>query len=409
MSQAILEGYKVLDLSQVVAGPSVTRMMAEMGAEVIKVEIAPDGDLAHQLPYISNGRSAYYVQQNRGKKSICLDVKSPQGKQILLDLASQVDVLVEAFSPGAIGRLGLGYDVVSNLNPNLVMCSISAFGQSGPQSQMPGYDYIAQAYSGFTGLIGEENGSPYFPQVAFGDSATGGYALAAIMAALLHRERGGPGQYLDISLLDVYLHGNEIGIQGISASQGELVPTRKGNQHFSVTPLGIFKGTSGYLVIVALGKQWLDLCKVMKRSELGTDPRFIDNPSRVKNLPAVIDVIETWLKEVGNDDEAMLQLEAGHVPFAPVLTIQQAMELPQVKHRGSVSTINDRQLGEFQVPMSPLHFSACGKTPDLPAPFLGEHNQQVLEQILGLDQSTINKLTEQGVLHAKPLASNLSQ
>ncbi|MBL4622751.1 MAG: CoA transferase [Immundisolibacteraceae bacterium] len=404
MAQAILEGYKVLDLSQVVAGPSVTRMMAEMGAEVIKVEIAPLGDLAHQLPYIENGRSAYYVQQNRGKKSLCLDVKSPEGKQILLDLAGKVDVLVEAFSPGAIGRLGLGYEVVSKLNPDLVMCSISAFGQSGPQAQMPGYDYIAQAYSGFTGLIGEADGSPYFPQVAFGDAATGGYALAAVMAALLHRERGGPGQYLDISLLDVYLHGNEIGIQSISASKGKLVPTRTGNQHFSVTPLGIFKGASGYLVIVALGKQWLDLCKVMGQPELGTDQRFIDNPSRVANLPAVIEIIESWLHRTGDDAEAMRQLEAGHVPFAPVLTVQQAMELPQVKHRGSVRTITDRQLGEFKVPMSPLRFSVSGDTPGLPAPFLGEHNQQILEQMLGFTNNQINELTDQGVLQSKPLA-----
>lgn len=401
MQAEMLSGYRVLDFTQVVAGPTVTRSMAEMGAEVIKIEIAPNGDLAHNLPYIRDGRSAYYVQQNRGKKSLCIDVKTEPGRQVLLDLVAQVDVVVEAFSPGVIGRLGLGYDVVRQINPEVVMCSVSAFGQEGPQSGMPGYDYIAQAYGGFTGLIGEENGSPYFPQLAFGDAATGAFALSAILAALLYRQRGGCGQYLDISLLDVYLNGHEIGIQAASASGGEMVPRRTGSQHFSVAPLGIFKAVDSYIVIAALGRQWDDLCKAMDHPEWIDDPRFIDNPARVANIDHLVTCIEGWLQDVGDDDEALRRLEAGRVPFAPVLTVEQVLELPQVKYRQSVKTIEDEYLGEFKVPASPLRFSAFPDQPERVAPYLGQHNLEILQEILGYDDPQIKSLKEQGIIQQR--------
>jgi len=398
MQAEMLSGYKILDFTQVVAGPTATRLMADMGAEVIKVEIAPNGDLAHGLPYVSEGRSAYYVQQNRGKKSLCIDVRSDQGRQVLLDLVAKVDVLVEGFSPGVIGRLGFSYEAIREINPDIVMCSISAFGQDGPQANMPGYDYIAQAYAGFTGLVGEADGSPYFPQLAFGDAATGGFALAAVLAALLYRERGGCGQYLDISLLDVYLNGHEIGIQASTASGGKIVPRRSGRQHFSVAPLGIFKGVEGYIVIIALHQQWKTLCDVMEHPEWSDDPRFIDNHARVENVDDLVVCIEAWLQDVGDDAEAMRRLEAGRVPFAPVLTVEQAIELPQVKHRQSVLTIHDQYLGEFKVPASPLRFSAFADQPQRSAPYLGEHNREILQDLLGYDDQQITQLNEQGLL-----------
>lgn len=400
MTGQILQGYTVLDLSQVVAGPTVTRLMAEMGARVIKVEIAPGGDLSHQLPYIRNGRSAYYVQQNRGKQSLCLDVKSPQGQRILADLAARCDVLVEAFSPGAIGRLGLAYEQVRKRNTDIVMCSISAFGQTGPMSNLPGYDYIAQAYSGVTGLIGEPDGSPYFPQLALGDSATGGYALAAILAALLHRERGGGGQYLDISLMDVYLSSHEIGIQASTASNGQIRTQRTGRQHFSVAPLGIFRGAQGYLVIIALGqRQWSGLCEAMQRPEWSDDPRFADNASRMTHLDDIVAGIETWLADLGDDDEAMRRLQARHVPHAPVLTVEQVLALPQVQQRRSVIEVEDPYVGRFKAPASPLRFSATPGQSEMPAPWLGEHNAQVLGELLGTSAGEIAALQAQGVLH----------
>ena len=158
----VLDGYKVLDFTQVLAGPTVTRLMAEMGTEIIKVELAPSGDLSRGLPFLRDGRSGYFIQQNRGKKSLCLDAKNPKGLEILKQLVGKVDVVVENFAPGAMGRLGLGYEIVKQLNPRAVMCSVSAFGQTGPLSKLPGYDYIAQAYAGVTYMIGEPEGAPYF-------------------------------------------------------------------------------------------------------------------------------------------------------------------------------------------------------------------------------------------------------
>lgn len=307
-------------------------------------------------------------------------------------------MLIENFSPGAIGRMGLDWDTVHALNPRLVMCSISAFGQSGPLANLPGYDYIAQAYSGFTSLIGEPDGSPYFPQLAFGDAASGGFALAAVLAALLHRERGGAGQYLDISLLDVYVSGQEIGIQAVSASGGSIVPRRTGRQHFSVAPLGIFKGAQGYLVIVALGRQWDQLCRVMGRPELAADPRFSENATRVANLPEVVTLIENWLASVGDDAEAIRLLEAERVPVAPVLSVEDVVKLPHARLRRTVRTIFDRALGAFDVPGMPLRFSAFPDELPLQAPFLGEHNAEVLGGLLGYDAARIGALQTQSVL-----------
>ncbi len=224
----VLDGYKVLDFSQIVAGPTCTLMMAEMGAEVIKVELAPAGDGARLGPVLIEGRSGYFVQHNRGKKDLCLDAKTPEGLTILKGLVKKVDVLVENYAPGVIGRLGLGYEVVSQLNPRLVMCSISAFGQQGPLAQEPGFDWVGAAYSGITSMGGEQDGPPIFPMVAMGDVSTGAHAMGAICAALLYRERTGRGQLLDLSLLDTYAHYHEASFQIYSLSKGAITPTRSG-------------------------------------------------------------------------------------------------------------------------------------------------------------------------------------
>src|SRR6202171_2070022 len=188
----------VLDCTQFIAGPTVTRMMAQMGAEVIKVEIAPDGDRTRVLPFYRDHRSGYFVQQNLGKRSLCIDVKNPAGLAILKELVAKVDVVVENFAPGVIARMGLDYETARSLNPRNVMCSVSTFGQQGPLAHLPGYDFIAQAYSGITYMIGEADGPPYFPGAALGDVSTGVHGALAVVAALLHRECSGEGQYLDI-------------------------------------------------------------------------------------------------------------------------------------------------------------------------------------------------------------------
>jgi crotonobetainyl-CoA:carnitine CoA-transferase CaiB-like acyl-CoA transferase len=214
----ILDGYRVIDFTQALAGPTVTRLMAEMGAEIVKVEIPPRGDFSRELPFLKEGRSAYYVQQNRGKKSLCLDPKTPEGLEIIKKLIPQMDVLVENFAPGVIGRMGLDYETVKAINPRIIMCSVSAFGQTGPLTSRPGYDNIAQAYSGVTYMIGEPDGSPYLPGLGLGDVSTGAHAVAAIACALLYRERTGRGQHLDIALIDAYFHCHELNVQIFSNS-----------------------------------------------------------------------------------------------------------------------------------------------------------------------------------------------
>lgn len=394
----ILDGYTVLDFTQVLAGPTVTRLMAEMGAEIIKVELTPNGEISRALPYQRNGRSAYFIQQNRGKKSLCIDAKHPKGLAILKELVKQVDVVLENFAPGVIGRLGLDYETVKQLNPTVIMCSISAFGQTGPLSKLPGYDYIAQAYSGITSMIGEKDGQPYFPLPGIGDVSTGVHATAAINGALLYRERTGKGQYLDIALLDAYFHCHELNVQMYSASNGEIKPTRAGTQHYAVCPSGLYKGRETYMFILALPHQWASVCKAIGRPDLVEDPRFVDNEVRVKHTQEVVTILEDWIAAMPSDEAAIKALEAAHVPVAPVLSVEQAINHPHMQQRQTVRTVTDRAFGEFQIPGVPLRFSEFPGYLPLEAPFLGEHNEEILTGYLSYTAEQIQALEEEGVL-----------
>ena len=359
----VLEGYKVLDFSQIVAGPTCTLMMAEMGAEVIKVELAPAGDGARLGPVVRDGRSGYFVQHNRGKKDVCLDAKTPEGLAILKGLVKKVDVLVENYAPGVIGRLGLGYDVVSALNPRLVMCSISAFGQTGPLAHEPGFDWVGAAYSGITSMGGEKGGSPIFPMVAMGDVSTGAHAMGAVCAALLYRERTGRGQHLDLSLLDTYAHYHEASFQMYSLSKGAINPTRSGAHSWYASPAGVFKGRERYFILIApLEQHWSKLCEAMGRPEMARDPRFTDNETRMKHLDALVDTIEGWIRSQPSDDAALETLKAHHVPVAPILSVPEALQHPHLRQRGTVRTVHDRLLGDLEVPGFALRFS------DFPSP-----------------------------------------
>ncbi len=398
----VLDGYKILDFTQVLAGPTITRLMAEMGAEIIKVELSPKGDFSRGLPFLKDGRSAYFIQQNRGKKSLCIDAKNPKGLEILKALVEKVDVLVENFAPGTIKRLGLEYHTVREINPRLVMCSVSAFGQTGPLADRPGYDYIAQAYAGVTYMTGEPDGSPYFPATAQGDVGAGVHALAAIACALLYRERTGKGQYLDISLLDAYFPCHDFNVQIYSASKGAIKPKRSGTQHYAACPVGLFKGKEIYLFIIALDHQWPFLCRAMGRPELAEDPRFANNAKRVENMAEVIKVIEEWLASTPSDDEAMRVLEEARVPAAPVLSIEQAVNHPHLRHRRTVRRITDRAFGEFDIPGMPLKFSEFPEELPLEAPFLGEHNEEVLCKYLSYTSEQVRLLEGEGILSFNP-------
>jgi len=399
----VLEGYKVLDFSQIVAGPTCTLMLAEMGAEVIKVELAPAGDGARLGPVVRDGRSGYFVQHNRGKKDVCLDAKTPEGLAILKGLVKKVDVLVENYAPGVIGRLGLGYDVVSALNPRLVMCSISAFGQTGPLAHEPGFDWVGAAYSGITSMGGEKGGSPIFAMVAMGDVSTGAHAMGAVCAALLYRERTGRGQHLDLSLLDTYAHYHEASFQMYSLSKGAINPTRSGAHSWYASPAGVFKGRERYFILIApLEQHWSKLCEAMGRPEMARDPRFTDNETRMKHLDALVDTIEGWLRSQPSDDAALETLKAHHVPVAPILSVPEALQHPHLRQRGTVRTVHDRLLGDLEVPGFALRFSDFPTPLELQAPLLGEHNAEILTEWLGYSPDQIQDLERRGILRSGP-------
>jgi CoA:oxalate CoA-transferase len=398
--QHILSGFKVLDFTHVLAGPTATRIMAEMGAEVIKVEFPPLGDISRFLPTIVDGRSAYFVQQNRGKKSICVNLKTDEGRALIYDLIRQVDVVIENFAPGVAGRLGIGWEKVHEINPRVVMCSISAFGQQGPLSSLPGFDYIAQAYAGVTGMIGEADGAPSLPMLGLGDVNTGVHAAAAIGFALLHRERGGEGQHLDISLLDAYFHCHEINVAWYSMTG--KVPTRAGHHHYAVCPLGLFRLGESYVCIITLDNQWPSLCNAMGRPELAKDERYNANAKRVERADEVIALVQAWVDTHDSVESVLAVLAEHHVPCAPVMSIADVCRTPHMLERGTVRTVSDPKLGEVQMPGMPLRFSGFPANIPLSAAHLGEHNADVLSSMLGLSSERIDALRAAGVLHENP-------
>jgi CoA:oxalate CoA-transferase len=374
-----------------------------MGAEVIKVEIAPGGDIARGIPFQRDGRSAYFVQHNRGKKSLCLDPRKPAALALLKELIPKVDVLVENFSPGVIGRLGLDYQTVSALNPKIVMCSISSLGQSGPLARQPGYDFIGAAYSGILDMTGYPDRPPVFPQAAIGDVSTGVHAMGAVLVALLHRERTGRGQHVETSLLDCYFSYHEANVEMLSASRGAFRPQRSGAHHYLVTPVGVFNGKSRPVLIIAgIDHQWPCLCRAMGRPELATDPRFKNLSGRSANSEELKRLVQDWIDSLPNDEALFRLLTEHRVPYAPVLTVEEAINHPHLRERGTVRRINDRFIGDYDVPGFPLRFSEFPEPREMVAPTLGEHNAEILCDFLGYSPERVRQLEADGALHHGP-------
>lgn len=398
----IMDGYRVLDFTQVIAGPTTTRLMAEMGAEIIKVELGPAGDLTRGLPIKKNGRSSYFLQQNRGKKSLCINPKTDKGREILEKLVGKCDVLIENFSVGAIGRLGFAYERVKELNPAIIMCSISGFGQTGPLSSKPGYDGVAAAYGGILDNIGDPDGYPAFPQLSIGDGGTGVHALAAISIALLYRERTGEGQFLDISLLDSYFHLHEMAVQSYSASNGEFKPKRSGPLHCLLHPLGVFKGKGDdeYYFMTIFPENWPEFCSLLDKPEYADDPRYNTNEARMENRQAVTDLIEDWLCAQPGREVILDKFEKARIAIGPVLSVPEAMEHPHFVERRIIRKVPDRCFGEIDIPGMPLRFSKFPEELSLEAPFLGEHNGIILSELLSMNDDEIDALSAEGVLHA---------
>jgi len=394
----MLSGCKILDFTQYLAGPTVTRLMAEMGAHIIKIEQAPMGDPSRLLPFLKNGRSAYFVQQNRGKKSLCLDFSKAEAIDLLHSLISTVDVVVENYGPGVMEKRYLDYASLKKINPRIIMVSISAFGRHSPLSHKVGYDLIAQAFSGVMHMTGPADGPPQFVGLGIADVTSGVHAFAALGYALYYREKTGVGQHIDMAMVDALYHMHEVNVQAYSMSGGQYVPKRAGSHHPLICPVGTFKGPQGWIVILALDRQWEAMCRAMGKLELVNDPRFATGADRGKNQKELIAIIESWLQSFPTDEAALTALEEQRVPSAPVMSIVDTVSHPYFQERQMVRTIHDPVLGELTIPGFPFKFSAFPELPDIQAPLLGEHNNEVLNSQLGYTDAQIGELREKGVL-----------
>ncbi len=403
MRSGALSHVRVLDLSRVLAGPWATQVLADLGAEVVKVERPGSGDETRGWgpPWLPGregdpGReSAYFASTNRGKRSVTIDLSRPEGQALVRRLAAWADVLFENHKAGALARRGLGYEDLAALNPRLVYCSISGFGQSGPYRDRPGYDFLVQAMGGLMSVTGEPGGPPLKVGVALTDVLTGMYAATATLAALAERERSGRGQHVDLSLLDVQVAA--LANQAESYLATGRAPGRLGNAHPSIVPYQAFPTQDGHLV-VAVGNdaQFARLAEAVGRPALARDARFATNEARVGHRGELVAILEAALS-ARPTDEWVRALDAADVPAGPINDLAQVFDDPQVRHRGLRVEV-PRPGGEpVPVVASPIRLS---RTPveHRPPPRLGEHTREVLVEVLGLEDAEVEALRRAGVI-----------
>jgi crotonobetainyl-CoA:carnitine CoA-transferase CaiB-like acyl-CoA transferase len=396
-----LEGVRVLDFTQYLAGPSATRLLVELGAEVIKVEQPPHGDPMRSQEPRRNRRSSWFVQQNRGKRSIGVDLSPEEGIAVITELIPHIDVVVENFTPGVMGRKGLAYENLAEINPGLIMASISGFGQTGQWANRGSFDFIAQAYSGLMHLTGEPDGPPLFVGAGVGDTNAGVHAFAGIGFALYHRERTGRGAHIDVSMVDALFHFQEQAVQATSLTDGEFEPMRKGRHYQSASPAGSFRGPEGWIVLLCTINQIANLWKALDRPDLADDERFASNQARIENRDQLTEIIENWMAGFNSDAEVLATLESHRVPCGPVLDPADAADHPYFVERGAVRKIDDPFLGSFHVPGFPIRFSNATMASDLVTAELGQHNADVLSDLLGYDEERLAELAREGTLGSK--------
>ncbi len=391
-----LQGTRVLDLSRMLAGPVCTALLADVGAEVIKVEAVGRGDdMRHVAPF-KDGESALFMLANRGKKSITLDLKSKRGVAVLHRLSAASDVVVENFKPGVAKRLGADYETLRAINPRLVYASISGFGQQGPLAHRPAYDIIAQAMSGLMDITGQPDGPPMRVGESFGDLCAALYGAWGIMVGLNARQRTGEGQYLDVAMVDSLF---SLLITALSQYLFAGVnPARVGNRHPLSTPYDSFPAADGHVVIaVANDRLFERLAETMGRPELAADARFVSDSERTRHEPALRVIIEEWTgaRTVAEIVEA---LDAASVPASPIWTVEEVAESAQMAFRGMLATVQHPKLGDITLVQQPVHFSSMERGIRRPPPLLGEHTEAVLGGLLEMDPAAIEELRHDGVI-----------
>ncbi|CAB3856747.1 CaiB/BaiF CoA transferase family protein [Achromobacter anxifer] len=406
MSQrpAPLTGIRVLDLTRVLAGPWCTQNLADLGAEVIKIERPGAGDdtRAWGPPYLKDEagndttEAAYYLSANRNKLSVALDIASPRGAELVRELALQSDILVENFKVGGLSKYGLDYESLKELNPRLIYCSITGFGQTGPYASRPGYDFMIQGMGGLMSITGERDdlpgGGPQKAGVAVTDLMTGMYSTVGILAALHERSRSGLGQHIDMALLDCQV--SMLANQNLNYMTSGVAPKRAGNAHQNLVPYQVFAASDGHL-IVAVGNdsQFRNYCGAIGLPELSADPRFSTNPQRVKNRAELVPLLAERMA-TGARDHWLASLEAVGVPAGPINTLDQVYEDPQVLARGMKRELPHPTAGTVPIASSPLKFSDSPVEYRRAPPLLGEHTEQVLAEKLGLSAEEIQALAQ---------------
>ncbi|WP_369201582.1 CaiB/BaiF CoA transferase family protein [Streptomyces sp. PU-14G] len=382
----VFTGLRVLDLSRVLAGPYCTALLADLGADVVKVE-PPGGDDARRLGPFRDGESVYFAQLNRGKRSIVLDLKEPDGHAALLRLAAEADVLVENFRPGVTQRLGIDHGTLGTAHPRLVYASISGFGQTGPMRQYPAYDLIVQAMSGLMAATGTPDGPPTRVGESVGDLMAGLFASWAISAALFDRERTGRGRYIDVAMLDSLVSLQVTAMSLLTATGG--LPGRVGNRHPVSTPFDTYRTADGLVAVAVAGDAvFARFARLVGRPELPADPRFGDDTARAQHIEEVREITERWSTTLTTDDAVKHALDAG-VPAAAIRDLAQAVDSEQVRDRGLIGAFDHPVLGRTPFLRQPVRFGDVtppAEASALSSPGLDEHAAQVMDQWLSEDR-----------------------
>ncbi|XP_063618049.1 succinate--hydroxymethylglutarate CoA-transferase [Cydia splendana] len=396
----LLSDVNVLDLTRIVAGPFCTMTLGDLGANVIKVE-SIDGDESRKWgpPFMkgdSNKDSFYFLAVNRNKKSICLDLKSQEGKNVMYDLAKKCDVMVENFLPGKLDKMQVGFERLSQINPKLIYCAITGFGPMGPYANKPGYDVVAAAMGGLVNATGERNGRPVKPGVAITDLTTGLHSFGAIMAALYHRQKTGKGQKIDCNLLSTQI-SSMINLASVYLNCGIEVQ-RWGTAHANLVPYQAFETKDGELVIgTGSNAQFADFCTIIKKEELINDDRFKDNSDRVKNRDEIIKILSEVIKTKTNKEWTKLFKNASF-PNGPVNKMKDVFEDEHVKAIGLVKELPHPAVGSVKLVGPPTVYSAGGNYARTAPPTLGQHTKEILSEFLGYDDGKIDGLFDAKVV-----------